>query len=186
MVITETSPEILGIPPLAFFKNKNWYDKIFKKGGTSDDLAKEKGFPLTEHTDCRHLHEFNQETSSDENSALLIINNLNEKIDYLERYGIDWNDEDIDVGPNDRVIETLRRTIPKLVKNELVPSRIAPSIDEGACIVFQKERILVYLEFYNDGDVGLISEDIVDNIILENKDLNEDNVINSLKRSLHR
>jgi hypothetical protein len=181
MAITETSPEILGLSQFDFFKSQNWHDKFFRKGGTSDDVDEAVKI-LAQQFDCSNATANNIETSSEESDTLLITNSLNEKIDYLERYGIDWNDEDIEVGPNTMVIERLRKTIPKLVKRELIPFRIAPSIDEGACIVFQKEKVLVYLEFYNDGDIGLISEDIHNKRILENLDLNEDDLISSIER----
>ncbi len=181
MAIAETSPEILGFSPFGFFSSKNWYDKIFRKSGTSDDVT-EAVEMIAQQFDYLYTAANNIETSSEESNTLLITNSLNEKIDYLERYGKDWIDEDIEVGPNSMVIERLRRTIPKLVKRELIPSRIAPSIDEGACVIFQKGRVLVYLEFYNDGDIGLISEDIQNNRILENIDLNENDLIPSLNR----
>lgn len=118
----------------------------------------------------------------DKNKEVSVITNLWKRIDKLKKYGIDWVDEDIDVGPTDEVLSTIRPIIPVLVYSDLIPFRIAPSIDEGVCMVFQKERVLVYLEFYNDGDIGLISEDYIDKRVLENVDLEIDDIIPTLRR----
>lgn len=186
MIATETYPEILGPQSISFYKLNNWFENIFKNRGTSDvdDVEQPKMRSLSS-IDCfPKACTYENPTHTDDKKEFFIINNLYEKLDVLEKYGIDWSDEDISIGPNESVLKTIRGLIPKLVRNDLIPFRIAPSIDEGACVVFQKESIIVYLEFYNDGDIGLISENYTEKKIIENIDLTEHDVISNLERIL--
>lgn len=135
--------------------------------------------------------EFNKKISNDNiatnsNTAkeVFVTTSLNKKIDKLKVYGIEWVDEDVLIGPTENVLNSIRELIPDLVHNDLIPFRIAPSIDKGVCLAFQKENILLYVEFYNDGDIGLISEDHIKKCIVENIDLTKNELILSLKKIL--
>ncbi|MCF8137368.1 MAG: hypothetical protein K9K63_08675 [Desulfotignum sp.] len=114
-----------------------------------------------------------------------IITSLWNHIDNLKQYGVEWADRDIEIGPTDAVMEKARNLIPKLVHNNLIPFRITPSMEEGVCIAFQKNSILVYIEFYNDGDIGMIAEDYIGKRILENIDLNEADIIPVLRKIIN-
>jgi hypothetical protein len=102
------------------------------------------------------------------NKYFSVIFSLWKHIDKLKQYGVEWIDEDIEIGPTDDVLEKTRSLIPKLVFNDLIPFRVTPSIDEGVCLAFLKDSLLIYVEFYNDGDIGLIAEDYIDKKIIEN------------------
>lgn len=95
-----------------------------------------------------------------------------------------WSDEDIPIGPSDEVIRNIKNLVPDFISHELIPTRITPSIEEGLCFVFKKNNILIYIEFYNDGDIGLISEDIIRKEIIENFDVEAEKIIPNLIRLL--
>ena len=130
--------------------------------------------------EIRNRESADSKTDRNKNKDISVITSLWKHIDKLKLYGVEWVDEDIEIGPTDDVLETVRNLIPKLVYNDLIPFRIAPSIDEGVCLAFQKDSILVYIEFYNDGDIGMIAEDFIDKRILENIDLKEADIIPAL------
>lgn len=77
-------------------------------------------------------------------------------------------------------LRTLKLLVPNLVKNNLIPSRLTPSEDKGFCLVFKDSEKIIYLEFYNDEDIGLISEDINQKKIIDNIDLTKNNVVETL------
>jgi hypothetical protein len=106
------------------------------------------------------------------------------KLERLETYGIDWFDEDIPVGPEKKILDEIKELIPDFVHNNLIPFRIVPSIEEGVCLSFKKDNIIVYVEFYNDGDIGLIAEDYVKKCIIKNINLTKENVIPEVKSIL--
>ena len=91
-----------------------------------------------------------------------------------------WSDEDIPIGPSDNVLNAVKEIVPELVNENLIPFRVTPSIDEGLCLVFRNLNIITYVEYYNDGDIGLISEDSLNNEILRNIDLKESDVVDTL------
>lgn len=132
--------------------------------------------------DQKKREKANSEADRDRNKEISVITSLWKRIDRLRTYGVDWIDEDIEVGPTEEVIKKVRSLIPKLIYNDLIPFRITPSIDEGVCLAFQKERILTYIEFYNEGDIGMIAEDYINKKILENVDLKETNIIPALSK----
>jgi len=75
--------------------------------------------------------------------------------------------------------------LPVLFENDLFPCRVVPFY-EGICMTFKRDNIRVYVEFYNDGDVGLISENIITKKILDNVDLTKDTVVDNIKKALER
>lgn len=54
----------------------------------------------------------------------------------------------------------------------ILPERIVLSIEGGYCFIFKKNNIVIYLEIYNDGEIGLIAEDTARKEILENREVN--------------
>lgn len=66
--------------------------------------------------------------------------------------------------------ENYNSLIRQLKENNLKANRIT-SFYEGMCISFIKNNTILYLELYEDGDIGYIIEDIVNKRIIDNKDL---------------
>lgn len=132
--------------------------------------------------DKNNKEQVNSKTDLYKNKRISIIINLWNRIDRLKTYGVDWVDDDIEIGPTEEIIKKVRDFIPQLINNDLIPFRITPSIDEGICVAFRKERILIYIEFYNDGDIGMIAEDYIRKKILKNVDLDETDIIPALNK----
>lgn len=120
------------------------------------------------------------ETTPDVSKQYNIWDFLIQTIDSFQ----DWSDEDIQIGPIDKILHNVKELIPELIANNLIPSRITPSAEEGLCLIFREATKAIYVEFYNDGDIGLISEDFVAKKILDNIDLKEDEVVSTLSALL--
>lgn len=106
---------------------------------------------------------------------------LSSEIERFKKYGSeDIFDPDIPIGPNRFAIETAKNLIIDLVKNDIAPFRITPSIDEGLCMAFGFDDILAYLEIYNDGDIGIIAENIDLQETIINEDLEKEEIIPTL------
>ena len=63
-----------------------------------------------------------------------------------------------------------------LIKNIIVPYKLFPdrctdSVDDGICLVYNNGDLKLYMEFYNDGDMGYIVEDYKKRKSLVNEDL---------------
>lgn len=54
------------------------------------------------------------------------------------------------------------------------PDRVCYLYDGGIDIVYSNNKIFMYLEFYNDGDVGYITTDWKSGVPLDNRDINLD------------
>ena len=57
--------------------------------------------------------------------------------------------------------------------------------DLDICFYFKNENERLYLEFYNSGEIGYISENIKTKKILENKDITITEIIPTLKEFLN-
>ena len=106
-----------------------------------------------------------------ENSSLAKLNQEKEKfiseieaLPLLESY---YKNQNISL-PNDYAISCSIELVCAFLDNELVPYRIAPSVEEGVCFVFKKEKKFLYIEIYNDKELGLIIEDYENKKILKN------------------
>lgn len=129
-------------------------------------------------TECEEIPvESNSSTETKEYSKVFT---LSAKIEKFKNYGEELFDPDIPVGPNFLVIETAKELVIDLVENNISPFRVAPSIEEGLCLVFQKDNVLAYLELYNDGEIGLIAEDMTTLETLVNCDLEQNDIIAEL------
>lgn len=69
----------------------------------------------------------------------------------------------------------------ELITNNLSTSRISASAEGGICFVFSKDPFVLYLEIYNDGEVGYIIEDYRRKRIIENKEITLKEAIEILK-----
>ena len=56
--------------------------------------------------------------------------------------------------------------------------------DVGHCFVFEKGDCILYLEIYNDGDIGYIISDDKNKKTIENKDIKYEEVIDVIKKFL--
>jgi len=118
--------------------------------------------------------------SSTEIEDYLTISTLTQEIEKFKNYREEIFDPDIPVGPNLRVINRTKDLIIDLVENNIPPFRITPSIEEGLCMAFNKDDILAYLEFYNDGDIGLIAENTETQKTVINVGLRNEEIIPTL------
>ena len=108
------------------------------------------------------------------------VSTLTAKIEQFRNYGDEIFDPDIPVAPNSLAIDTAKDLVIDLVENDIAPFRVAPSIDEGLCLAFSSDDILAYLELYNDGEIGLIAENIETKEMITNKDLLPGEIIAAL------
>ena len=93
--------------------------------------------------------------------------------------------EDVETPPSLITINGIKKLIPKLIKE---PDAILAISDGGICLMFKakQKNKLIYLEYYNDGEIGLISENIIEKQIIENIDLTEDNVVEVFNKVINK
>ena len=96
-----------------------------------------------------------------------------------------WQSEDIPIGPSDIVLNTAKSLSNELMLKDIFPFRITPIMDGGICLVYKMMDLLVYVELDNDGDIGLISENVTRKSIINNIDLLEGDVAPTLIRILN-
>ena len=169
VIDTDTSKEITFFP-----------DQKINTGTNIDDSFTWKLF-ISPNEFSKHVkHENDGKSDPSSTKDYSMLNHLAHKLEVIK----DLKDDDISVMPSEDVIENVRTLIPDLVSHNLIPYRITPSIEDGLCLVFRKLDVIVYVEFYNDGEIGLISENCVKKIILDNIDITINNVIPELRRIL--
>ena len=80
------------------------------------------------------------------------------------------------------------RIIGNLLRNGIEISRVAITFEDATCLVFQKDinNTRMYLEIYEDGDIGYITENFKKKISLECEDITEDQVVPHVKRFLEK
>ena len=83
-----------------------------------------------------------------------------------------------------KTVNKIKPIIHDLVHNDLIPTRIAPTLDNSICLLIQKNDLSCYLEFYDDGDIGFIIEDRKTKKVIANEDVLLENLIKSLKKYL--
>ena len=73
------------------------------------------------------------------------------------------------------------------MNNIIMPYRITTSAEDDVlvCVIFKEENIMVYIEYYTDGEIGLIAENIKDKKTLVNIDIREDQIIDKIKEILY-
>jgi len=67
---------------------------------------------------------------------------------------------------------------------DILPNRITLSAEGGYCFVFKNNVSNIYLEIYNDGEIGLIAEDCIRRKIIINKEIPIQDVNSSIKNLL--
>lgn len=194
MIQSITQPNILSSKYSSFYQQKailsNVDDKNFsyrinkgyneKEFDIIESIYKSKLYSNSDTELPFIIQEVNTTTKSDTEKKYSMIADLTQKVDRFNN----WSDEDIPIGPSDEVLNSVKEILPELINKNLIPFRITPSIDEGLCLVFSKLNKIVYLEYYNDGDIGLISEDSLNKKILENIDLVDKEVVETLNSIL--
>lgn len=110
-----------------------------------------------------------------ERFSLSEINLLKEKlmaeIELLSVNDVIMSEQGIEL-PNDFSIEYSMELLNALIDNNLVPSRITQSAEEGVCFVFNKSKYTLYIEIYNDQELGLIIENFTKKEIIKNIEVN--------------
>jgi len=74
------------------------------------------------------------------------------------------------------IINNIKELIKGVMREGINHPALIP-IDDGLCLKFKKDNIIIYVEYYKDGDIGLISEDYVNKKTIENIDLNREEVL---------
>ncbi len=87
--------------------------------------------------------------------------------------------------PNQRSIEDACYILNVLSTQNIYPTIITPTIEEGICLTFHKTHFRLYFEFYNSGEIGYIIEDSLSKKTLENEDLKSiDDIPNIVEKFL--
>lgn len=82
--------------------------------------------------------------------------------------------------PNQLVIDRTFDILSTLSNQNIYPTLITPTIEEGMCLAFIKAQFRLYFELYNSGEVGYIIEDAVLKKIVKNEDLESIKEITSI------
>lgn len=93
------------------------------------------------------------------------INDLYVTIENLRSY---YDSNGIEL-PTEENLDKSIKLIKDFISQNILPSKVSTSIEEGVSIVFKKNRLAMHLELYNDGDIGYIIEDVKKRKLLENK-----------------
>jgi len=88
------------------------------------------------------------------------------------RSSIKWADENSVQKPTDDVFDRGFTLLKSLAEKNIFPDRMSPSIEEGLCLNFRINDLVIYLELYNDGEIGYLTENVKNKKIIENEDLN--------------
>ena len=76
------------------------------------------------------------------------------------------------------IIDNIKTLIKETYENGMRLPVIGPlPTDDGMCLSFINGDIMIYVEYYNDGDIGLISENYKEKRMLENIDLTQEEVL---------
>ena len=82
---------------------------------------------------------------------------------------------------NEKIKKRIIRILEKL--GNIKPCRITNLDENDACLVFDNNNIITYVELYHDADLlGVIIEDSKNKRILKNEDITESNLLTELKR----
>lgn len=159
------SPEL----PKSTFQTNNW--EIKSKSIYTNSLKETSYFSyINDYLNTNNLNE------------ILLYKLINEVLEYnnYNKNSKNYN-ENIAIPPSWDTLNDVAEFLPELLSNGLNPYRFSPSVDEGLCIMFKKEDIIIYVEFYNDGDIGLIAENFKDKKVLINEDVAKEQLINKIK-----
>jgi len=90
--------------------------------------------------------------------ASLDLNVWNNKLEKLRNLGDDWNGY-ASPAPSRTAVVTAKAFLSAVLAMDFKPSRIAPSVSGGIGITHRKGSRRVYVEFFNDGEVCVLSSD---------------------------
>ena len=107
---------------------------------------------------------------------------FNKRLDEVKEESYDWSIEFNTPPPSETVWELVRNLSPELISREIEPYRIAPTIEEGLCLNFTNGNEKLFLEIYNDGDIGYIIENSHSKTIIENADISPEEIIFLIER----
>lgn len=105
-----------------------------------------------------------------EDKEMLRLNNYLNQIELIRRTSFYLLDEGVNP-PNEWALDKSKELIFELLKLKISYYQIEPSYDEGIAFIFKNTVQKMYLEIYNDGQIGYIIEDYQKKSILENNDV---------------
>ena len=100
------------------------------------------------------------------------IDDLIEELYSLNEKNAVWAAEEEVALPTDNVIESTRQLIEMIMPKLFIPERLTISIEEGICLEFIHSFKRMYVELYNNGEIGYITVNWTTTDILENKSVN--------------
>lgn len=103
--------------------------------------------------------------NDNKNVNLDIINN---KLDIIESIGDNWDNDGLTKGPNYLSIKFSRELAFQITENNFMPLMVTQSVEEGTCFAFKNSDKYLYIEIYNDLEIGLIIEDYLNKKTLRN------------------
>ena len=95
------------------------------------------------------------------------INRLNSILELDAEY---FHSESIEL-PNDKVIDNTFRLLRLLAVKSIFPNKISTSVEEGICLKFKKNQLVLFLELYNSNEIGYLIENTLKHEILGNEDI---------------
>ena len=133
---------------------------------------------MTKDKSLKRLDNINVDILSDSISNKQSLNSRSLKNKYLtsilnkleEMYivGDKWHEDELE-GPNINTIELSTSLTYQFIENDFFPTVVTQTVEEGICFVFGKNKRYLYLEIYNDGEIGIIIEDYSSRKIMSNK-----------------
>ncbi len=101
---------------------------------------------------------------------MLVLNKYLGRIELIREEGIKLLEDGVSP-PNEWVLNMSKKLILELSEFEITSYNIEPSYDEGIAFVFKNNSQKMYLEIYNEGQIGYIIEDYQKKVIIENQDV---------------
>lgn len=88
--------------------------------------------------------------------------------------------------PNNISLGNTNQILLLLDSYNIYPNTLSTSIEEGVCLKFNNNNNNFYLELYNTGEIGYITEDIINKCVIENENCDSindacENIINFYK-----
>lgn len=77
--------------------------------------------------------------------------------------------------PTDKVINNSKSLLYEILHHNIYPEDISTSDEGGICLTFRIKNKRMFLELYNDGEIGYIVENIKDKKLIENDTLHSIN-----------
>lgn len=132
--------------------------------------------------ECQSAAYFNLESATTTNE----IKNKPSEIDYIKNFFLKkainrlnsilkldaeyFHSESIEL-PNDKVIDNTFRLLRLLAVKSIFPNKISTSVEEGICLTFKKDQLVLFLELYYSNEIGYLIENTLKHEILGNEDI---------------